>query len=112
MTGILRVALLAALASISLPAVSIAQKAPADSLLSRIYLLERATTDLERRVRELEALISIGPSRDQLVPASAKWRDLRNWRQLRRGMTMDEVRALLGEPERVDAMGGVATFWR
>ena len=42
---------------------------------------------------------------------SAKWRDVQNWRRLRRGMTMDEVRALLGEPERVQALGGVITHW-
>lgn len=33
-----------------------------------------------------------------------------NWRQLRTGMSMDEVRALLGEPEHVE--GGTMTYWR
>ena len=103
MTGILRATLLAALVSFSIPAVAVAQKASVDSLLRRIDLLERTTTDLERRVRELEALIRSEPSRDLSVPASPKWQDLQNWRRLRLQMTMDEVRALLGEPERVDA---------
>jgi len=112
MTWILRATLLAALASSSLPAIAVAQKASVDSLIRRIDLLERTTIELERRVGGLEALIKSEASRDRSVPASPKWRDLQNWRRLRRGMTMDEVRALLGEPERVEALGGVATYWR
>ena len=111
MIGTLRAALLAALISASIPAVAVAQMAAVDSLLHRIEVLERTTTDLERRVRELEALIRSGTSLDWSVPASSKSRDLQNWRRLRRGMGMDEVRGLLGEPERVSAMGGVVTFW-
>ena len=110
MTAILRTALLAALAAAFIPAVAAGQDTSTDSLLRRIELLERANTDLERRVRELESLIKSEPSKGRPIRASAGWRDLANWRQLRKGMTMDEVRALLGEPERVDA--GPYTFWR
>ena len=35
--------------------------------------------------------------------------DFANWRRLRRGMSMKEVRALLGVPERV--AGGTLTTW-
>lgn len=111
MTRILRVAFLAAVASASLPAVAEAQEASVDSLLRRIDLLERTTTHLERRIRELEALIRGGPARDRSVETSPKWRDLQNWRQLRHGMKMDEVRALLGEPERVSTLGELVTYW-
>jgi len=110
MTAILRATLLAALAASSLPAVATGQGTSTDSLLRRIDLLERRTADLDQRVLELEALIKTEPARDQSVPASSKWRDLANWRRLRLGMKMDEVRALLGEPERVDA--GYVTYWR
>ena len=110
MTGIFRATLVAALVSFSIPAVAVAQNASVDSLRRRIDLLERTTTDLERRVRELEALIRREPSRDLPVTASPKWRDVQNWRRLRLQMTMDEVRALLGEPERVDASGAF-THW-
>lgn len=110
MIAILRTALLAALAAASIPAVAAGQDTSTDSLLRRIELLERANTDLERRVRELESLIKSEPSKGRPVPASTRWRDLSNWRQLRHGMTMDEVRALLGEPERVE--GGPLTYWR
>jgi len=127
MTGILRALLLAALVFSSIPAVAVAQKPSVDSLLRRIEFLESmttgllrrieflegtTTTDLERRVRDLEALSQSEPSRVQRVPESETWRDLQNWRRLRRGMKMDQVRALLGEPERVDAAGVAFTFWR
>jgi hypothetical protein len=109
MTAILRATVLAALAVSFVPAVAAGQESSAESLLRRIDLLERRTADLEQRVRELEAVIKLEPSRDQPVPGSANWRDLANWRRLRRGMTMDQVRALLGEPERVNA--SINTYW-
>ena len=112
MIGVMRVALLAAVACCSLPRVALAQTATADSLRRRIDQIERTTAELERRLHELEMLVKREPSRAGQVPASSKWRDLQNWRRLRRGMTMDEVRALLGEPERVEAMGVVGTFWQ
>ena len=110
MTAILRTALLAALAAASIPAVAVGQDTSTASLLRRIELLEAANTDLERRVRELEAVIKSEPSQGQPIPASTRWRDLANWRRLHLGMKMDEVRALLGEPERVEA--GYVTYWR
>ena len=111
MTAILRVALLTALVAFSIPAVAAGQQPSADSLVCRIDLLERRSADLEQRVRELEAVMKVEPSRDLPVPTSAKWRDLQNWRRLRREMTMDEVRALLGEPERVEAGGLTYWYW-
>lgn len=117
MTAILRTALLAALVAASIPAVATGKDTSTASLLRRIELLEDANTDLERRVRELESLIKgdpshtkSEPSKDRPIRPSTGWKDLANWRQLRLGMTQEEVRALLGEPERVDA--GPVTYWR
>lgn len=96
MTAIFRAALVAAFTAAAVPTVAAGQKdVSPDSLLRRIAALER-------RVDELEALVRVAPSR--AVPAS-----LANWRRLRRGMKMDEVRKLLGEPESVDA--GYLTIW-
>ena len=112
MTGILRATLLAALLSSSVPAPAVAQKPSVDSLLRRTDRLERITADLQERVSVLEALIVRSePSRDLPVATSEKWRDLQNWRRLRRGMKMDQVRALLGEPRKVDTLGASTTFW-
>src|SRR5688500_11349986 len=105
----MRAALFAALAAASVPAVAAGQSTSSDSLRRQVALLERRTTDLEQRVRELEALIKAEPLRDRRASTSPKSRDLQNWRRLRPGMTDDEVRALLGEPERVVA--GPLTYW-
>ena len=110
MTAVLRTALLAALAAASISAVAVGQDTSTASLLRRIELLEGANADLERRVGELEAVIKSAPSQGRPIQASTGWQDLANWRQLRQGMKPDQVRALLGEPERVDA--GPVTYWR
>lgn len=110
MTAMLRAALLAALTAASIPTVAAGQDTSTASLLRRIEVLERANTDLERRVSELEALLKSAPSQSQPIPSPTKWQDLANWRRLRRGMSMDKVRALLGEPDRVDVP--FYTFWR
>lgn len=110
MTLILRVTLLTAFATVLLPAVSVAQGGATDSLLRRIELLERRTEALEQLVSELEVLVKTQPSRALPVPPLPTAGDLQNWRRLRMGMNMNEVRALLGEPERVDA--GPITHWR
>lgn len=109
MTAMLRFALLAALAAASFPAVAEGQSTSVDSLNRPVVLLEGKVADLEQRVRELEAFIKAEPARARQVPASGDWRDLANWRQLRRGMNEDQVRALLGEPDRVE--GGPVTHW-
>lgn len=110
MTAILRAAILAAFVAASIPTLAAGQDTSAASLLRRVELLERANTDLERRVGELESLIKSAPTQSEPIPTPTKWQDLANWRRLRRGMSMDQVRALLGEPERVDA--GYTTIWR
>jgi hypothetical protein len=110
MTAILRAALVAAFTAASVPTVAAGQNVSTDSLLRRIDSLQRRTADLERRVGELEALIRVEPSRSWSVPASPNSRDVANWRRLRRGMKMDAVRELLGEPENVNAPGPF-TIW-
>src|SRR5262245_53170115 len=103
MTAILRAALVAAFAATSIPAVAAGQNVSTDSLLRRIDSLQRRTADLERRVGELEARVRVVTSR--AVPAS-----LGSWRSLRRGMKMNEVRELLGEPESVNTYASF-TVW-
>src|SRR5258708_32563060 len=104
MIAVVRVALLSAIVAASTAAVAGGQESSSDSLNRRIVLLERKVADLEQRVRELETLIKVEPSRDRPVPASAKWRGPTNRRRLRRGVDMDQGRALIREPERMDAI--------
>ncbi len=110
MTALFRAALVAAFTAASIPTLAAGQSVSTDSLLCRIDSLQRRTDDLERRVGELEALIRVEPSRSGAVPASPTSQDVANWRRLRRGMKMDEVRKLLGEPANVNA--GPFTVWQ
>ena len=71
--------------------------------------LEERVQDLERRVQQLESKEKAAPA----VSAPARggrdgWRSQANWRMLKRGMSQDEVRRVLGEPHRVEA--GVIPF--
>jgi len=109
MTALFRAVLFAAVASVSLPALAVGQEAASAGLVRRIEILERANVELQRRVRELEDVAKGAPPQAQPVPNADKWRDLANWRRLQEGMSMAEVRALLGEPERVK--GGYFASW-
>lgn len=111
MTALFRAGLVAAFAVACIPTVAVGQKVSTDSLLRRIESLQSTTADLERRVGELEALLRPQPSRNGAVPATPGSRDVANWRRLSRGMTMDAVRALLGEPESVYTASDF-TFWQ
>jgi len=71
--------------------------------------LERRIVDLEKRVSELEAIRNGTPSKASRIPTSGNWKYIQNWRQLRTGMSYDEVRALLGEPENIK--GGEIAYW-
>lgn len=111
MNALYRAALVTALVSVSLPTVGAAQKVSSDSLLHRIDSLERRIGDLEGRVGQLEGLLKAEPARGRPAVAPGNSRDVGNWRRLKRGMTMDQVRALLGEPESV-AAGTYLTLWQ
>lgn len=104
MVAKVRVAILAFAVLAALPRAAVAQCTSTDSLQRRIDVLERRSVDLERRVVALEALARTPTTPP--IPTSPK---LENWRKLQIGMSMDDVRALLGEPDRVDA-GGI-TLW-
>jgi hypothetical protein len=110
MTAVLRGALVAIVAVILLPAVAPAQTASTDSLLRRIATLEQRIAVLDQRLTELEVRVKTQPTGAATVPPTPVSGGLQNWRRLRIGMRMQEVRDLLGEPERVDA--GYVTYWR
>jgi hypothetical protein len=90
--------------------VSIAMQVPAaENGTTADKSLERRVVDLEKRVSELETIRNGTPSKASGIPNSGNWKDLQNWRQLRTGMSYDEVRALLGEPENIE--GGQIAQW-
>jgi hypothetical protein len=75
----------------------------------RITQLEKEVQELKLRLANLEAPQG-GTSTTSKQAAPAKsWTALANWRALKQGMSYEEVRAALGEPERLD--GGTFTRW-
>ena len=109
MSVLARAALLATLVAASIPASADAQASQVDSLRRRVEFLESRSLELERRLSKLESLINTEQSRGQQAAAPSNSSTLQKWRQLKTGMKPDEVRALLGEPERVN--GGTMAMW-
>lgn len=68
---------------------------------SRLSELERIVQKLQRRVTALEAQIrSTNPASVVIKPGNSK--DIANWRQLRKGMTEQDVERLLGSAGKVN----------
>lgn len=76
-------------------------KIPGDE--QRVAQLERLVQQLQQRIAQLEARLTATPAKAPRNASPADWRDKGSWRRLRKDMTMDEVSALIGEPEKVSA---------
>ncbi len=75
----------------------------------RINQLEKDVQELKLRLSKIEAPQGTPASQTKGVPSSDGWKSLANWRYLKKGMSYDDVRAILGQPNRI--MGGTITFW-
>lgn len=109
MRALFRLALAVAVTAVLLPSTSNGQGAPSEALVRRVDSLQSRVNELESRVAELENLLNATPTGTPASPAAADSRDIANWRRLRENMSMDDVRSLLGEPERIE--GGSVAFW-
>ena len=76
----------------------------------RIRLLEAQILQLNGRVAALEGMLNQAKASQQPIVTGEGWKSRANWRKLRKGMSEDEVRALLGEPERLN--GGSFSRWK
>jgi hypothetical protein len=74
----------------------------------RITTLEREVQELKQRLSKIESSQQTTPQA-QVAPTDQGWRQLANWRSLKRGMSFEQVRATLGEPASVS--GGIFTEW-
>jgi hypothetical protein len=73
----------------------------------RIDQLEREVQALQQRLLKLEA--AAGASSPKPVSSGLGWKSIANWRQLKNGLEPNNVRALLGEPNRIN--GGTWSVW-
>ena len=75
----------------------------------RIDQLESEIQAIKLRLSKIESAQGISASDQKPVATGTGWKSVSNWRQLKTGMTPNEVRAILGEPSRV--RGGEIADW-
>jgi len=75
----------------------------------RINQLESQVLELKQRLQKLESLQQNPSSQQKPITSTQGWKSLANWRGLKNGMSYNNVRGLLGEPERID--GGTIALW-
>lgn len=74
--------------------------------------LKQKITELEQRIKDLESLLKVyhGPGNNEAEKdAVYGWQNKKSWRNLKKGMTQDEVKKILGEP--VKEVDGFRTIW-
>jgi hypothetical protein len=93
-----------------------------EELAARVRALEQEVAELAAEVQRLERQLAARPGATPSATRREGWRELRNWRSLRKGMSRFEVMQLLGEPGKVsdyysferweypDALGGRVNF--
>jgi hypothetical protein len=82
---------------------SIISRAYSDDTDDKIRRLEARITQLEQRLAALEEKTTTDKTVKQSSSSAEGWRDKQRWRQLKIGMTKDEVTAILGEPPKINA---------
>ena len=70
----------------------------------RITQLEKEVQELKTRLTTLESPVNKAIVQKSTVTNDG-WKNLANWRSLKKGSSYDEVRTILGEPVKVSASG-------
>jgi outer membrane protein assembly factor BamE (lipoprotein component of BamABCDE complex) len=77
--------------------------------VDRITQLEKEVQELKLRLSNLETPQSKASLNQKPSISPDGWKTLANWRSLKNGMSYDDVRAILGEPSRIN--GGNMAYW-
>jgi hypothetical protein len=76
-------------------------------------IVTQSNSDLEQRVNDLENRVTVLEDKltepERVVRPDTRQANLENWRQLRERMRENQVRELLGEPDRIHG-GGIARW--
>jgi TolA-binding protein len=84
-----------------------AQQKNSQTLQKQVSELEKKVGDLEKRIEQLESR----PSQVSQDKSLIKNINKQTWRQLRNGMTTEDIRELFGEPDKVDGGTYTTTWW-
>jgi hypothetical protein len=76
----------------------------------RVETLEQKILDLEQRIKDLERLLKLSAATEETPVKMGDCTKVQNWRKLKLGMPMDDIRLLLGEPHTV-GRGSFGTMW-
>jgi hypothetical protein len=74
----------------------------------RVEQLEKEVQGLKLRLSKIEA--ALGSADQKPAIQGTGWKSLAAWRQLKTGMNPNQVRAILGEPDRING-GGIANWY-
>lgn len=74
----------------------------------RISHLEKEVEELKVKIKSIEKILSPKTSQNP-ISTSEGWKNISNWRMLKSGMNYEDVRTVLGEPQRID--GGNVAYW-
>ena len=77
---------------------------------NRMSQLEQEVQSIKLRLSKLESAQGIQADTPKSSTSGDGWKSLSNWRQLVTGMTPNDARKLLGEPNRVSG-GEIATWY-
>ena len=78
-------------------------------LSERVWQLEEDVESLKLQITQLSSQTGSTNNRQKPHTSIDGWKNLTNWRSLKKGMSYDNVRQILGEPGRIQ--GGSFTFW-
>jgi len=87
----------------------ISNPAYAQSLEERLREVERRVEQLEKKQAEQQQNPSGAPRKTSRA-AAEPWQHIANWRSLKLGMTDNDVRSILGDPDKVE-VGSLVTLW-
>ncbi len=75
--------------------------------------LEQTITQLQNQVKELHSSQKSNrqDTSNSTIQYSEKWKNLSNWRELKKNMSSGQVVRILGQPIKVDAIKGFRTYW-
>ena len=73
----------------------------------RITQLESEVQQLKQRLNNLEKPNGAAITSSKPLASTDGWKNLANWRSVKKGMSQDEVRSVLGEPATVRASGPI-----
>ena len=82
---------------------------PVRSQDDEVLRLRQKISELEKRVNDMEKLLTICTEEQKTHDEMPGWQNKKNWRKLTTGMTKEQVESILGEPTKM--ISGVRTLW-